>query len=1466
MNSLDEPLRLVYQQVFDKFDLYMIHRYEVTQVLSEALGSSMDYGTPSSPSEVRVVIDLFFDDYFSMAGEMESLTDQIFQLYDEIPKANRQYEFLLNVESYLLSAEGQLELKEALIAVYEVVDAMMMNMDPDLFNMVIDLMAAMQEEEEEPTVFMVDPEPQLAFLETFLELYTTEEIAGFVRDLAGMLTIAETVMDPDNIAQITDVIKDVLEMYLVSEDIPEVAIPGLLSKVDEYMGHVSFVFSEVIDLLEVADDVKVQKVIDFAMMMENSYDLSQIEIIVGATGLADALLSDGVFDLIGIVNRAVGVYYDVTTQFEPDPILVGEVQVALADNLTELIGLCSVLGEKDVFNLGPDGIRALEELMVRMQAIQMMFEDGIESILIPIEFGFDHDTLLDFIYDMFGYDLSEIEAEAQIVDLMALFGLEEEEDLYYLLIAGMMQVESLRSVRSFTNLTAWVEGIYGLGFTGPEMATIAVNFIRYQLEIQLAVGGNIDQRKADIEDEIQYFLDYIAQTEDEIVNLEQIVQTAITMNYLEADATFLIGYWNQFKIYHEHEFLFNQLYDTLDLPEEEYYLLQDLLWYAELVIRYNDPEDIEAYQTLFDTLTLDQATLFGPVIAAYSNYVDEEILFYGLSDEAGENYPEIYWDINEWQSQYRDLFNNIAYYQNDIANQEMAYENLLREEAQLIAWSTYFADPVKGALVEDVFVIALDEIDNLLISVDPVIMDEMFAEIFARLYYGYYGIDTEVSETDLTPEKLESYLGEIAVLLDSIFGTMDEVDDAKVTTLLKDILAIQLESAGIIDPDLAAMMAKYGDAIDQYFPEIETVLGLLAVAIDGIDAFEVETIITAIKTLSDDDASSVPKIIQIARIITILSDNGELDPLEAGTLDWEYLMNLALEIFFDVRYEFEDYDPAYLAAALNNIGSHATDMLEDLTIIAGFDEFALTIENLAFIHEFMEYGEYFAYQLMAVGPEGIEYPFMDGEEVMVFGYDHQDFVDKILDRFGDDLSEIEVEDKILSFMDIYDVTSEEEAFYLWNLTARLFSNALYLDSFMELIEWRDQLASIGIPEDVLMFFLVRNLPFEQMEYINQFWQFGQIEYLIDEIALYEDDITYFEGEIASWDEALALSALDITDPAIRADVLALIETGKVMWEAEMLWQDARNYIDYPDDYGFDWYVDEYQMLSAYLFGDYLSTLDFSGSNPIEFDNYLATLDYRSYGIYGPILDLEEEFAINYIAYWTEYYRLYDLLVANESGEEWVLDEVNGLLSSRSDTLSMIIYDQRQIANMEDEIAELESQMEGAIALMMFFDDPTAQALLGSVLLSLNSELTTILSGIDEADLEDFLWNMDYHLDVFFNYLDGPWLTYYDVAYHVNEAMIILGPLFDDYAVESSELALLLDQLVTIYAASTCPDEVLLGDWTLEVEDILFSFIVQLYEIDQVDPENMTEADLLLLDIFLQETYPEFMEMFMSGNN
>jgi hypothetical protein len=450
-------------------------------------------------------------------------------------------------------------------------------------------------------------------------------------------------------------------------------------------------------------------------------------------------------------------------------------------------------------------------------------------------------------------------------------------------------------------------------------------------------------------------------------------------------------------------------------------------------------------------------------------------------------------------------------------------------------------------------------------------------------------------------------------------------------------------------------------------------------------------------------------------------------------------------------------------------------------------------------------------------------------------------------------------------MDIYDVTSEEEAFYLWNLTARLFSNALYLDSFMELIEWREQFASMGIPEDVLMYFLVRNLPFDQMEYINQFWQFEQIEYLIDEITLYEDEITGFEGEIASWNEDLASLALDITNPTVRADVLALIETGKAKWEAELLWLDAKNNIDYPDDYEFDWYANEYEMLSNYLLGDYRGELAIT-PNVMEYENYLATLDYRSLEIYGPILDLEYDFAINYIAYWTEYFRLYALLSGDWAGEELVLDQVDSLLNSRSNPLSEIFYNQRQISYMEDEIAELESQVEGPIAMMMFFDDPTAQALLESVLLSMNSELTTILSGVDEADLEDFLWEMDYHFDALFNYLDDPWLNYDEVAYHVNEAMVILGPLFDDYAVESSDLALLLDQFVTIYAESTCPEGMLLETWTEEVESVLFSFIVQLYEIDQVDPDNLIEADRLLLDIFLQETYPEFMEMFMSGNN
>ncbi|MFA6791415.1 MAG: hypothetical protein WCR28_03145, partial [Candidatus Izemoplasmatales bacterium] len=870
-------------------------------------------------------------------------------------------------------------------------------------------------------------------------------------------------------------------------------------------------------------------------------------------------------------------------------------------------------------------------------------------------------------------------------------------------------------------------------------------------------------------------------------------------------------------------------------------------------------------------------TLFNPIITAYQLYLEQEIAYDDLDDQI-DSIPElnpIYWDIDEWEEQYQYLRHSIEAYDQYISEEEDYLTRIAKEEAKAEQWLVYVNTPIKATLIESVILVALDEVNHLLVSLDPLVMDELAGLVFNR----YYGLPTimMVDEPDfeITPEMAQSILGQLSTALGSLFETMDETDDLNVTTLLKDFLEIELISEGVTDPDLATMLTKYGNAIDRYYPEIETILDLFSDAVAGVDLTEITTILNYLPEMSEYNPNQNVMMIYLSDIIRILTDKGTFETAEAaGTLDYPYLINLAVELMIDVQNDFEPLaDPLVLTQAQTNIVSHVEDILAKAFAIAAYDPSALPEDGMAKIYELQKYGEYFMNQLGAVGPVNIPYPFMDEGVPMEFGYQHEDFVEILWDRYRYLITDDQVEDLILELTQVYE-TTEENTFFLFIMTSDTFGWGKDIYNISEYLEWSESLSSFGLLKADMVHYLFGYLGMLQAGEVADLWQWDQISYYQDWISGYENDIAGYEIDLAEFNQILSEIPTNLTNPVLRADLLALIEPGKTMIEARIAFENARYPIEYPEEYS-DFFVindqfkeyeifDEYELLSFLRFGSY-DAFPVEAPNEEDFNLFYGFLDPQSHALYDPILDLEAQYVAAYNSFQPEYERIWNALYEEGLSEFSHAEDLYYTLEAWGNTQQSINNVVRYIEETEMYIAALEREMVGPMAALEMYRDPVALAKLESAFMTVDDRVWTFVNNLPEDDRYDILWEIDNdirNMIYLYDYYDIEYIDPVDVAMKINNIMMLASPVLVDYALDGSDINLVLDQYVEIIAELSLPDDGLLEEWVLSVEGVLYGFIDQCVDIDAIaDCENMTEAEMLVVMEFITETYPNFLEMF-----
>ncbi|MDY0373876.1 MAG: hypothetical protein RBQ86_07145, partial [Candidatus Izemoplasmatales bacterium] len=247
------------------------------------------------------------------------------------------------------------------------------------------------------------------------------------------------------------------------------------------------------------------------------------------------------------------------------------------------------------------------------------------------------------------------------------------------------------------------------------------------------------------------------------------------------------------------------------------------------------------------------------------------------------------------------------------------------------------------------------------------------------------------------------------------------------------------------------------------------------------------------------------------------------------------------------------------------------------------------------------------------------------------------------------------------------------------------------------------------------------------------------------------------------------------------------------------------------------------------------------------------------------LDLEAQYVAAYNIFQPEYERILNALYEEGLSEFSHAEDLYYTLEAWGNTQQSINNVVRSIEETEMYIAALEREMVGPMAALEMYRDPAALAKLESAFMTVDDRVWTFVNNLPEDDRYDILWEIDNdirNMIYLYDYYDIEYIDPVDVAMKINNIMMLASPVLVDYALDGSDINLVLDQYVEIIAELSLPDDGLLEEWVLSVEGVLYGFIDQCVDIDAIaDCENMTEAEMLVVMEFITETYPNFLEMF-----
>ncbi len=1401
-------------------------------------------------NELNRLLGGYYSDYESY-GYLDVLDGvdysewRILELTWDIQDLQRRIDNNQLMLDYWSSAAGAIAAEALIGTAYDALEAMMMQLDEETYEFVKDFINMMNMLDSYNDSYYIPYNP----FDMISEVINEDNILMISGKLSTMITTLMSTMDITDFSNIETFIIGYVTAMLEDKGLDSTSIllytNNLNTAIDLYTTYFISVVDEITSFLDSMDLDKAE-VISNLIFMDKHIDASNIDFAIKLAQSVETLIGDDSFDISTIMEYMARIYFDVKNEFIVDELEVAEVQTAVGYFIDDLLDLVSDISDLNPTYVTPADVEDIMELYGRLFAIQKWFDQGFETFDNPIIVYQDW-YLINLLYMMGEYDTDEAIAKYSTV-----FGIVEEDELFYNMVSIFQYVSGIMSFEGFADIQYWVANLESFGFTQSEL-------IGYLLEVLDINSDFMILGDDDYQDDLKYY-------NNQIINYE--TQAAIWQGYLDLiDAS----------IADEIALLSPELQDDAELYWSYYILYQQSfldVWYAEQDLDYDFSttevtDIIEVVNNYVDELYSVDQTDLAMYLAAYQDLLD----LYSDSEEAQEiitNYEalvEIYvnlettnfsplYSLLSINAAYDDFMiladNNINDYLYKLDRRDGYLQLVDDYEGSLYylyrsLWVEYLIldlmdDPILKDNTGLVIGYLLDEVQNMITSMPSnsfTMIEDLLKFLRQKFEISVYADLTPepVMPFDLTPVNIYQMSQEISMLLKLRGDTLTPEEITVIEQMITDCITLYVNRYEVVDPgDEADYIQLMSTLILKYIGFADATLTEVTNFLDGLTLEKVQSIMDFSMMIKEEQSNIFVTVILVSQFIDSLIDIDDVDII--------LIVDMLNEMYFDID-KGPDGDPADLLLLQEAWGEFISDTFDLIGNVALMDPENVNLADFETI-----YGLFMRVEFLFGLFEDIQYGEFTPEiifSVPDFTFDVEDLENLMFDMF-EDIDEFTVDARIDELLEIFDLPEDgqEDLFYIIMSAASMMQNLGEIHSVNDVINIYNSIISLGFTNADLASYLVNAFMIYVYPELPNMYDSTQLE--IDLVG-YGNAIDFYNTRIQEIQGFITDEINAITDPSAQAAALDLWADYAEYYEKYAEYTYYLDYVySYQEMFDYDtyddliWYVDNEMWISVQYFYPDLS------SEQYDMYEHLIGLYMQKEMLYDLIFEDYVYFYSNYSWVETTYQQAYETYLIDYILYITFSDPNNYYLSNLYSRVMADNYEQTL-----DDLNRVQSSAEMLQTLEIFLADELNVTLSKDMLEIILNELISLTGGTN-IDTIDFIISMMGR--------DPGEFDMEEVALEINNIGSMMIDMFSEVDLDDElTIVVFISNMiianVQLQAIVDPLEEAALIDALLDIVDAYYLDVMDIPSIIGTYLQTVTETDLLsLLDqIALMNSIP-----------
>jgi hypothetical protein len=1105
--------------------------------------------------------------YIDMIPNVEWSIDSILE---EIERAEERYAEAMLTAGFATDPIYEQNMKDLMGTAYDALDAVILSVDQEMFDMVFGLVMNL----------MIEPQYDNRSEPEFnpMDLLTPENIVMVASKLNIIVSAVYDTLDQTDYDNIKVLVLGYLDDMFEAEGMTPAERTAFLAVIgttfDKYLVHFQFLAEEIQSFLGSIDEEKVMSVME--LIPENLEMMTDIDIAILVSQAYDIIFGDDSFDVSGVMQILVDVYFDITTELNPVPATVDAIKAEVAVFMSDTFALVDIIKDLNPTYISEIEVEQIMELIARGEAIVTWFIEGFESVSDPLVY-YEQDMFDEFVSRFLGSDLEDMS-----LILSDILGTIETEDTYYRVRSLFQYAIGVLNLRSFEGIQEWVGGLETFGHTQVEWVDYVVNILKYVTEENLEGDNRFQDNMNNLLENLTFWQNMLSDANVSMMSIDDGVQAIIDGLEVSLQPDALL-FWEvskanmvKFSRYQDSEW---QIAYYLD-----YMYIEELLIIVEEIVDASNPMD----QTQYDSAVAD----FDAFVDTHGTYDYLNELIVELKD----NYAAYYeYDMTTYQplmiaiQEYENfdtlevyIYDNIADYTAfSLETEGYVYEiERIEDEIDDMIVSLWFVnvvydlvnDPVNEPLTEEAMNIILDDLQNMITSLPPESF-ELIEKVVMMMteMNDYRRIDDEYSdgpdkfEIPFSAEEIFTFTQDLSALLKLRLDTIDPTEMVALEAYISIVIFEYVDDLDLDPIDATAKQLEINTLLIKYLGFADEALDEVTMLLDGLSVESIQGLMDYIMIMTEGGLNIYEQIIRGAQAI-----DGILDPT---MVDLTVITGILNEIYFDM--EYGTYSPSELSDVQAAWAAHIVDVEALIALAASLNPEMIDPADFPQLFVLQQ-------KVMYMG-----YLFMDPEEILsmpTFGFDYDMLVDIIEQMFEEDETAA-VEAIIENLCGVFDLgtTDFEELYYILLGVGSVVQGIDNIESPTELLRIFDGILSLGYTNTEIASFIMNGvMTFLVPELPNMF----DTSELQTELLIIQAEFDEAEFDLMTVDQEVLAEIELMVDPDPDAKILA----GE-LWEAYKLEQEAYAIFDTVinnyswDNEMFQWWV--WEEMSAYIEdGDY----------------------------------------------------------------------------------------------------------------------------------------------------------------------------------------------------------------------------------------------------------------------------------------